>query len=186
MSEYTCHSGGADGADMCWETEGNKYGVKTISYSYKGHQQEGEHPYIMNADELLEGWGNIQKAAETLKRSLGQIEFNPYVRNLLCRNWFQVKNSDQIFAIGLLNKNHKTVGGGTGWAVQMALDNNKEVYVYDQITKSWYKFLYTENTFVEYYDIPTLTQNFAGIGTRKISNYGTNAIIQIYKHNFRK
>lgn len=42
----------------------------------------------------------------------------------------QVKNSDAVFAIGHLVRG--IVDGGTGWAVQMAIDDGKPVYVYDQ------------------------------------------------------
>jgi hypothetical protein len=33
-------------------------------------------------------------------------------------------------------------------------------------------------------EIPKLTENFAGIGTREINQYGIDAIRQIYKKNF--
>ena len=94
--EYTCHSGGCDGADMYWETEGNKHGVHTIAYSFPGHTQYGENPYVMDVDELYEGWQHILLTEPTLKRNVKTVEFNPYIRNLLSRNWFQVKYATEI------------------------------------------------------------------------------------------
>jgi hypothetical protein len=67
--------------------------------------------------------------------------------NKLIRNWTQVKYSDAIFAIGTLvkpgqsidpNNSKETriakkviVSGGTGYAVEMAIQADKPVYVFD-------------------------------------------------------
>jgi hypothetical protein len=184
--KYINHSGGCDGADMCWENEGKPYGVKTISYSYYGHHQKGEHPYIMTTEELLEGWEHIKVASKSLKRKLDHIEYNPYVRNLLCRNWFQVKNVETIFAVGKFdNTAHTRTAGGTGWAVQMAIDNKKPVIFFDQPTNSWYTYTYQYNKFLQLHTEPILTENFAGIGTRELNAFGVGAIKNIYEHNFK-
>ena len=95
--------------------------------------------------------------------------------HLLARNWMQVKNSDAIYAIGEIKNN--IVAGGTGWAVQMAIDNNKQVYVFDQNKNNWY---YWNGKF-EYCNTPVLVENYAGIGTRDINENGIKAIINVYK-----
>jgi hypothetical protein len=186
MKTYINHSGGCPGSDITWEAFGNLCGIKTISYSYRGHKQEGEFPYIMNTEELLEGWEHVKIAAETLKRPLVNIEHNPYVRNLLCRNWFQVKHSDSIFAIGsFFSDSHTKVNGGTGWAVQMGIDNDKNVYFFDQPSNSWYQYYPTHKKFLQLYGTPRLTENFAGIGTREINTDGENAIKQVLIETFK-
>ena len=124
---YICHSGGCPGSDMTWENEGNKYGIKTIAYSFFNHVQEGENQKILNWKELEEGAEHVLVAELTLKRNLQNLN-SAYVLNLLCRNWFQVKNSEAIFAIGtFVDLKQNIVNGGTGWAVQMGIDNNKDV-----------------------------------------------------------
>lgn len=186
MDNYTNHSGGCPGSDISWERKGKPYGVHSIAYSYRGHNQEGEFPYIMSTNELLEGWKHVQIASKSLHRPLGAIEYNPYVRNLLCRNWFQVKHSDAVFAIGKFNgKLHTRVDGGTGWAVQMAIDNNKTIYFFNQPTKEWYIYFPLQKKFINFYDIPTLTEDFAGIGTRELNLSGMNAIDEVYQHTFK-
>tara|TARA_R110000868_G_scaffold7435_1_gene40409 strand:- start:147 stop:734 length:588 start_codon:yes stop_codon:yes gene_type:complete len=191
---YTNHSGGCEGADMAWENAGLPYGVKTIAYSFPNHVQYGAHPYIMNQKELDEGWEACKIASETLNRPLYKLDGQRYVKNLICRNWFQVKHADTIFAIGTLVKgNERLVNGGTGWAVQMALDNKKPVYLYEQDRKQWMayaaylevpKFVpLTDDT--EWEMIPKLTQNFAGIGTRAINDDGLQAILDVYKVSVR-
>jgi hypothetical protein len=178
---YICHSGGCPGADMEWENEGNKYGIKTIAYSFWNHKHEGKNPKVLTVDELGEGFQHVLEANKTLKRNpQGTYQ---YVKNLLSRNWFQVKNSESIFAISKFIKN-PIVNGGTGWAVQMAVDNKKPVYLFDQENNKWFTFNYETMIFDEYTDIPKLTENFAGIGTREINEYGKQAIKKIYQTNF--
>lgn len=182
----TNHSGGCPGSDMTWEKLGKQCGIKTISYSFRGHKQEGEFPYIMNTEELLEGWEHVKIAAPSLYRPLSNIEFNPYVRNLLCRNWFQVKHSDTIFAIGsFFNDKRTRVNGGTGWAVQMGIDNDRTVYFFDQPTCSWYIYMKEHKKFVQLYETPKLTENFAGIGTREINTDGEIAIKKVLIETFK-
>jgi hypothetical protein len=182
--KYTCHSGGCPGSDMEWEIQGEKYGVVTVAYSFKGHKQEGKNPKILTGAELNEGWEHVLIANKNLKLyPQGQ---STYVKSLLSRNWFQVKNATAIFAIGKF-RNNKVVDGGTGWAVQMAIDNKKPVFFFNQPTNAWYSGTNYDGNgvgyFIEIDGIPTLTQDFAGIGTREIEQNGKNAIRMVYEKN---
>lgn len=179
-TEYICHSGGCPGADMAWETEGEKYGVKTISYSFHNHQQEGKNQKILSPKELQEGYDAAKIADKTLKRNFDVIQY-PYVKNLLARNWFQVKNAEAVYAISKKFLSNNIVDGGTGWAVQMAIDSNKPIYVFDQVTNRWYKYNTNNNIFDPISSTaPILTKNFAGIGTRDLTDSGLQAIINTY------
>ena len=180
MKSYICHSGGCPGSDMTWEVEGNYYGVKTIAYSFSGHTQHGKNRQILSLEELEEGYQHVLEANKVLKR---RPEYTPrYIKGLLSRNWFQIKNSDSVFAIGkFIDK--KRVNGGTGWAVQMAIDNKKPTFVFDQPSKKWNKFNYDTQEFEAIDYIPKLTENFAGVGTREIDDNGVNAIQTILKEN---
>jgi len=180
---YICHSGGALGADTEWEIQGKKYGVYTIAYSFYNHNQKGENPKVLAVPELEEGFQHVLEANKTIKRN-PQGTFQ-YIKNLLSRNWFQVKNSDAIFAVSKFLKN-PIVNGGTGWAVQMAIDNRKPVYFFDQENNKWNTFNYETMMFDEMTNIPKLTENFAGIGTRDINENGINAIKQVYENTFNK
>lgn len=177
---YTCHSGGCPGADMAWELIGEEYGIKTISYSFHNHVQEGKNQKILTVDELNEGFEHVKIASKGIKRD-PNVRY-PYVRNLLSRNWFQVKNSDSVYAIGkFIDK--KLVSGGTGWAVQMAIDNKKETFVFDQANNTWNKYNYDKMEFEIIDYIPKLTQHFAGVGTREINDNGLKAIQDILESN---
>lgn len=187
---YTNHSGGAEGSDMAWETAGLPYGVKTIAYSFEGHRQYGAYPYIMTPEELEEGNQAYLIASKTLGRAIRTMQFNVhrnnYVHNLICRNWFQVKHAEAIYAIGTLVKgSSKLVNGGTGWAVQMAVDNKKPVYLFEQDMKEWLRWDYHTHYFIRYTGYcPTLTKNFAGIGTRAITDDGLQSILNVYEETF--
>jgi hypothetical protein len=101
--------------------------------------------------------------------------------HLLARNWFQVKNSDSIYAIGEL-KSKREVTGGTGWSIRMSIDNEKrDIFVFVQTLNKWVRFDYSTSSFVSYPHIPMLTKNFAGIGTRQITEEGINAIRNVYR-----
>jgi len=178
---YICHSGGCQGSDMFWENEGAKYGVKTIAYSFYNHKQDSKNPKVLTVDELNEGFEHVMYANKSLKQyPQGQPQ---YIKNLLSRNWFQVKNSDAVFAVGKF-KTKKIVDGGTGWAIQMSLDSNKPTFFFNQPTNCWNVYAYDGQEFRVMYEIPKLTENLAGIGTRELNDNGKNAIIEIYKHNF--
>lgn len=183
---YINHSGGCPGSDMEWETQSSTYNVRTIAYSFPKHTQYGQNPKVLTESELNEGWEQVKLCEKPLKRPLRNIQYNTYVKYLLCRNWFQVKNSEAIYAIGrFADEEHKLVDGGTGWAVQMAVNNKKPIFFFDQPTISWYEYNYTFGVFQKIFYIPVLTSNFAGIGTRQIDEHGKAAISEILKFNFQ-
>jgi hypothetical protein len=185
MKKYTNHSGGCDGADMCWENEGLQYGVTSVAYSFYNHKQHSQNQHILNRKQLDEGWRNVMIAEKTLRRGLNTKQ-SFYVRNLVSRNWFQVKHADAIFAISaFVNEEHNEVKGGTGWAVQMAIDNNKPIFFFDQESNEWYEYSYSDEKFLVMEYLPTLTENFAGIGSRELTKIGKSAIKQLYEYNFK-
>lgn len=171
---YVNHSGGAVGSDSYWGAIGEKYGVVSEHYYYGNKTPNGNHQ--ITQEQFEEGKEHVLKANETLHRRP-----DAYM-NLLSRNYAQVKNADAIFAVGHLKNG--IVDGGTGWAVQMAIDDNKPVYVYDQIRKQWFANL--NGSWQVFSGIPKLTKNFAGIGTRELNQDGKDAIKQVYENTFNE
>lgn len=176
---YISHSGGASGSDITWENIGEEYGVDTKSYTFPGHSSKSKEKYKVDTtqkmyDEVLkEADREYAKASRELKRN----ETNKtWIRGLMLRNWFQVKYSDKVFAIGRISNNK--VEGGTGYAVQMAINNDKPVVVFDQNDNVWKEWDGTKFVPVE---TPVLTKNFAGIGTREITPEGVQAIRDVYE-----
>jgi len=189
LSKAVNHSGGAEGSDTYWENIGEEYGVKTRAYSYKTPKHDSKNKVEISDTDYNEGIAEITRANKTL----GRYGIHKYM-NLLARNWAQIKYSKQVFAIGsIIDPGHKNdkgyynksskqiVDGGTGYAVQMGIDNNREVFVFDQPSNKWYMWNYVTEHFVET-ETPTITfNNFAGIGTRSINPNGIQAIKDVYE-----
>ena len=138
-----------------------------------------------------------EKSAQAAKAVWGYQY--PYMKDdRLIRNWAQVKYSDAIFAVSTIvnpgenvfpnqPKDTRTalkqaVSGGTGYAVEMAIQAGKPVYVFNQRDNKWYTWDENSSEFVQT-PTPKLTNNFAGIGTREISTEGKQAIHDVYANS---
>jgi len=83
-----------------------------------------------------------------------------------------------VYAIASLSSPSQ-VNGGTGWAIQMAIDDYRPVHVFDQVKNQWYYYEYNKECFLTCY-APALTTHFAGIGTRELNENGRTAIMGAY------
>ena len=175
---YTCYSGGAKGSDTIFEIESLKHNFKVVAYSFDGHNTKSSNKLILTPKQLNEGFEHIKLANKTLERNINNA--SPYVRSLISRDWFQIRSSDTIFAIGNL-QTENTVRGGTGYAVACAVDNKKPIYLFEQDDNQWYYYDYESDMFEIYEYVPKLTENFAGIGTRDINDNGIRAILNLFK-----
>ena len=194
LKSITCHSGGATGSDSYWESIGANFGFKTRAYSYQTKYHQSPNKVEISDGDYKEGVDEINKANKHMDR----FGINKYM-NLLARNWAQVKYSNQVFAIGTIvepgakspkgyysKAKIQTVDGGTGYAVMMAINNMREVYVFDQIKLKWFRWSYSTMSFIELKETPKIrTHNFAGIGTREITADGIKAIEEVYQKTFQ-
>jgi hypothetical protein len=172
-----CNTGGAIGSDEVFSEMCTKKGIDVIAWSFPGHNTKSKKRINLTQEQLDEGFEHVKIANKTLKRNIYNL--SSYVKKLLSRNWFQVKSSDAIYAIGTIQENMKTISGGTGWAVMQGIDNNKIVYIFDQNKNSWFQYNYKNGIFEKYEGIPELTKRFAGIGTRDINENGIKAIKEL-------
>lgn len=193
LTNITCHSGGALGADTEWEIGGVPFGVKTRAYSYKTPKHQSPNKVEISEDDYNQGVIEVNKANKFLNR----YGINKYM-NLLARNWAQVKYSKQIFAIGTIvdpgkkggkgyynRGKFEIVDGGTGYAVMMGINNDRQVFVFDQLKDAWFRWSYNSMSFIQLSDVPKITeQDFAGIGTREILPNGISAIKSVYIKTF--
>jgi hypothetical protein len=193
LTKITCHSGGALGSDTAWEKIGEEFGVVTKAYSYRTKYHDSPNKVEISDEDYEEGVVQITKANKTL----GRFGIHKYM-SLLARNWAQVKYSRQVFAIGSIVKageksakgyknssKYDVVDGGTGYAVQMAINNENAVYVFDQGKDKWFRWSYTSLRFMEMKDVPSISeQDFAGIGTRELLANGEAAIRNVYEKTF--
>lgn len=184
MERRICYSGGAEGADAYFAQYALQNQCDVIHYSYKTSFHSHSFKHELTTEEFNEGAAQLQKVSNQLKR----FHYKPYV-NLLARNYFQIKKSKQVFAVGFLEKDESgslcRVKGGTGWTIQMAINAEREIYVFDQKNEEWFKWNNQLKRFVVC-ELPKITtQHFAGIGTRKINLFGIQAIEALFENSFK-
>jgi len=167
------HSGGADGADTVFQNAALKKGHEVQAHSFAGHARGNSARVEHSLAELKEADVYLHKANQTLKRRFPAS--NEYVNNLLRRNLYQVKDSDQVIAAAPIK--YGQVQGGTAWATQMGIDMGKPVFVFDLKTNQWMKWV--GNAYVPS-SAPSLSASFAGIGSRKITKVGEKAIEDLF------
>lgn len=183
ITEFTNYSGAAIGGDTAWANAGKKYNIgKQVDYTTATYDK-------LNEVQLEEVENAYQQAVRDLGR--GILAKNTIPGKLVRRDYLQAKSGDAVFAIsaiidpkqkdkkGYVNRtNHQIVEGGTGYAVQMAINLGKPVYVFDQNKNSW--FVWNGSEF-ESTETPILTKKFTGIGTREINSNGLRAIDDVFK-----
>ncbi len=152
-------TGGANGTDMLFETIGRKYRHKIICYSFYGHHTYSENPIILSQQTLNYATVFIKQANINLKRTFPSK--NPFINNLLCRDYFIVKDVQMI--IGFAEIRYGQVQGGTAWGIECAKNMDCEIYLFDLGDFKWKH--YEHDWFV--CQRPTITcDRIAGIGTR--------------------
>ena len=170
-NDYIMNSGGAYGGDTVWDFYSRKYGITNIRH-YRDSantrlsgtlEKQGIKATPLNKEEM-------DFAREKVKELLGKEYKNDLRGNLQVRNFYQVYNSDGVFAIATLNNSKNGVSGGTNTAVQLGISLNKETHVFDINSEKWYIYNKDSKEF-EIEDTPKLTKSFAGVGTRDIQNY---------------
>lgn len=183
--DFNNYSGGAPGSDLEWDRIGREFGV-TNHLHFRPHHLVGLNPKFK--DKMLIDVNNAAIALGRPNKFRG-IEF-------VHRNWLQQDHASAIYAIGSIIENldkdfkgflnasgKQIIAGGTGWAVEMAIQNNKPVFVFDQTRNRWHE--WDIHYFRSLFEPPTLTEKFAGIGTRQINDLGKQAITNVYKETFK-
>ena len=193
LSGFIDHSGGAIGTDI---ELGNlvKANGGTVHHYYIAGSQHiprwADTP-ISNEDITAGATCAAQAAAR-----MYDYKYQRMKDALIIRDYTQMKNADAIFAFSKLaaagekfdpRKDNDdrickvdTVIGGTGYCVNMAIIANKPVYVFNQddnlkFKRGWYRYDYKAGTYVPC-ELPILTKNFAGIGTRQPNEFAIEAM----------
>lgn len=183
-----CYSGGARGADSVFSTCAYDAGHEVWHMSFlehKGEAPEGLYN-ILSESQLLDADPFLKHANERLDRSFPPR--NLYTRNLLRRNYYQIKYVDRVYAVAPINEEGHVMGG-TAWAVEMAINQKvPEIYIFDLSRHVW---TYYHDDFgsgwQDNYKIvgalspPKPHGRYAGIGSRELSSAGREAIRDLYR-----
>ena len=145
MELYTIVTGGATGADTLAEELAREWGMNVKlcltphHHRVTSHEEKGIDFATLRKQDVY-----VERAMERLKR---RRSHNPFVADLLARNWSIVKQVEVLVAYGEFEDNTRTtVKGGTGVTVQMCVDHNREfpsefktVYVFDEKLSKWFE-----------------------------------------------
>ena len=175
-----CYSGGAVGADSLFSECAEKIGHKVVNYVFKGHKSKCNGLVFLTDDELRIADDKLKIVAKILGKKLPY--YNPFVFNLLRRNYYQSINSKRIYSAARLNNDECTVKSGTGWSIELAkLNGVQEIYIFnmeDNSWKSWNGFLF-EN--IDFNDIPKPSGHYGGIGSRELTEEAVKQIKMLYE-----
>ena len=168
--EFTLHSGGAYGADTEFNLLARQYGMTLMNYRDSGNINMSKRLRDLGVLPIILGDDDMSLARNEIRKLLNESYNNDIQGNLKTRNYYQVANSNSVIAIGTLTNSKNDVTGGTSVAVRLGIAMNKPTYVWDLNTEMWYKYNIDSKLF-EPSATPTLTKNFAGVGTRDIEDY---------------
>lgn len=170
-----CMSGGADGADLLWGFQAGKIGHGVIHWSFAEHRSQAPEQEIVRLTRE-----QLERADEALIRANASVKRRfptktDVTNSLLRRNWYQVKDTNAVYAVSELEGGQ--IAGGTAWAVQMYLDRfihdlepmeNCHAYVLDKKTLKWFEWNGTRwiNMISR---PPTPSGIWTGIGSREMS-----------------
>lgn len=173
----TMLSGGAAGSDYEWGLAASLNGQEVIHFSFNGHNSACDPKTIFKLDDralvIADPW--LKQAKVHLHKHFPSK--SKYVNNLLRRNYYQVKETDAVYAIGTFNSTTLIVNGGTSWATTMyCLIHDKPFYFFHQDHNKWYE-KHIDGYHKEIRLPPKPIFNvWTGIGTRDINLNGKLAI----------
>jgi len=182
----TLYSGAAAGADSAFMKYAEEFGFPQVHFVV--NDNKAEHCKYLSYSDLAPATSSVQKAANRLGKNFPRKTF---VWKLIHRNWFQVQDSSQMFAVGTLAPSMDNVQGGTGWAVAMAIEctdiaASGNLFVYDQTQNSWYIWNAMVDKFVPGPPSPCISGSFAGIGSRALTEHGDNEIRLLLQRSAEK
>lgn len=187
MSDKVCFSGGANGADYIWGEVSKLHGYRPVHFGFPGHRTRArlEESVLLDDEQLRYANRACSVAARSLRRSWPPE--NALTRKLLQRNFWQIQRTEAVYAVGWWRaKEDGLIAGGTSWAVQMYLDRRLPdvavpVYFFTQEEGQWYTKPSGPNApWVEIEKPPPPPNAFTGIGSRRLNDRGTRAIVEAF------
>ena len=181
-SDYHIYSGGAFGIDEYAEQCAKEGGMQ-MHVILPPHHSRSKFITPLRQQELDEAEPHVKRVAERTGKHL--FTPNTFSRHLQLRNFHIVKPAAIVYAFGYFQHTHGTnltascpnIAGGTGWTVQLAVDQHKQIYFYNIPEKRWYEnhqdhYYWDENQWTSYSGFipmqgsPTLHKHSAVVGTR--------------------
>lgn len=180
-AECILYSGGAPGAEAEFGAAAESHGVEEVNFSFEGHKNVRQRGLrILNHEELENGDISLEYVSKLMNRRFSQ---GPMLRKVLQTIWYQINEGQEIYVVGEILPD-RTVKGGTGWGAEFAKLCNKPLYVFDQATAKWMKWVGME--WMELSDDePVITHaHVTGTGSRTLTDAGKKAIRDLFDRSF--
>jgi len=180
-ARFTLFSGGAPGAEATFGELAEQYGLAEVNYTFEGHNPARARGLIrLGERKLRQGDVSLSYVAKRMKRT---FTTSPTFRRVLQSIWHQINSAQQVIVVGLI-KDDGTVKGGTGWGAELARVWNKPLWVFDQDKEQWFRWNSLEEKWVPSRTPRLIAANFAGTGTRFLTDAGRAAIADVFAATF--
>ncbi len=178
-SGFTLLSGGAGGSEQFFGECAEKWGLMELNFSFEGRTPKRARGLVQLTDkELKKGAVSQVYMQAHMHRRYPEA---PFFQKVLQTIWHQVNTAHEVFTIGLILPD-KTIKGGTGWAAELARVWHKEVHVYDQEKRGWFR--WDGSDWVPESKPVITARRFTGTGTRDLSDHGRAAIEALFERSF--
>ena len=190
---HVVYTGGAKGTDELVEQMAKQFGMQLEVLVPPNHPRS-QFVTPSTVEVLMLANPHLHQAAQKLGKRMPSHFFT---LQLLQRNYQIAKKAHTIYAFGILEKDGKRVKGDTGWTVQLAVDQGKQVYLFDIPNQSWYRSdhyyqvdgesttLVAGSQFLPWGPKgPTLHQSSAVVGSRDLDNKTRAEIQALFNRTF--
>jgi hypothetical protein len=174
----TLYSGGHVGAESFFGECAERWGLREVVFSFKGHFIKREKNVVMlSAEQLKHGDISMDMVSMHMHRNYHKAEM---IRRVCQASYHMVSKGSQVFAVGIIQEDD-TVKGGTGWGVELGKFFNRNVNVFDKSRHNWYSWRHGQWM----KDEPLIAETaFCGFGTREMTKESKEAVLSLFERSF--
>lgn len=178
LNNMRFYSGGHEGAEAEFGRQAERYGIREITFAYRGHTPARKRGVkILSAEALKRGDISMEIVSLRMGRTYSR---ETDIRKIIQVIFHMVNMGHQVFSVGWIQPDD-TAKGGTGWAVELGKLFNRPLSVYDLKQRGW--FTWREGAWQK--DTPRISHpTFTGTGTRRLAEAGRRAIAELFHRSF--
>lgn len=189
-------SGGARGADTCFEKAATAAGFKVVHWvvDADGSVNNNDVHRVNPPNAMLQMTEvHIRNASKAIHRSVPK---RPYVLSLIQRNVFQAYSCTTMYAVGWFQPDSASllaVEGGTAWTCQLYVDRFRtceslcKLYFFELRKEKWFMWDVQHSEWKAMTaQPPSPSGHFAGIGSRKITPTGVKAVQSLFSASIKR
>jgi len=172
-------SGAAGGAEAAFGAAAERHGIEEVNFTFDGHKDARQRGIrVLTHAELQHGDVSLAYLAKLMHRRYPDTAM---FKKVLQSIWHQVNNGQEIYVVGVIQKDD-TVKGGTGWGAEFAKLCNKPLFVFDQERDGWFR--WTGDAWAAAGAPVVAHPHFTGTGTRFLKPNGERAIAELLQRTF--